>query len=227
LIRNNQHLVKKEHQKDIRIQFNNDKQVEYYSGQVIAWFNTKLERDKSILTLSTGAIGLLITLASAIDIKSNGTGCLILIVLYIAIFCYLSSIILVLRIFLYNAKYIQADITNNKEQFKEYTRKLKNLDSFSIWAFIIGIIFSIIFSGILIYNKNFVKDKIVMNEKELKILDSNNCQISNESYDEMPQLKPMIDTNSSMYMKKSYDEMPQIKPTQDNNSSKDNNSSSK
>jgi hypothetical protein len=39
-----------------------DKEVEYYAAQANAWFNTKLEYDKSILVLSAGAIGLLIKL---------------------------------------------------------------------------------------------------------------------------------------------------------------------
>jgi hypothetical protein len=38
------------------------KEVEYYAAQVNAWLNTKFEHDKSLLTLSAGGLGLLISI---------------------------------------------------------------------------------------------------------------------------------------------------------------------
>ena len=48
------------------------KQIEYYASCVNAWFNTKLERDRSLLTLSAGGIGLLITLLTTVGLSSVG-----------------------------------------------------------------------------------------------------------------------------------------------------------
>ena len=41
----------------------NEKSVAYYAESVAAWYQTKLERDISILAISAGAIGLMITLS--------------------------------------------------------------------------------------------------------------------------------------------------------------------
>ena len=48
----------------------NEKSVAYYTESVAAWYQTKLERDKSILTISAGAIGLMITLSCSF-LKDN------------------------------------------------------------------------------------------------------------------------------------------------------------
>jgi hypothetical protein len=45
-------------------------QAEWYAANLAAWFATRLEHDKSLLTLSAGGIGLLITLVSTVGIHS-------------------------------------------------------------------------------------------------------------------------------------------------------------
>jgi hypothetical protein len=42
------------------------REIEYYGAVVNAWINTRMERDKSILTLSAGALGLLVTLITTV-----------------------------------------------------------------------------------------------------------------------------------------------------------------
>ncbi|PKF49010.1 hypothetical protein AT251_22010 [Enterovibrio nigricans] len=49
---------------------NKEKEVEFYAATVGAWLNTKFELDKSLLTLSTGAIGLLVTLLTTVGASS-------------------------------------------------------------------------------------------------------------------------------------------------------------
>jgi hypothetical protein len=55
------------------------RELAHYAATVTAWFNTRMEHDKSLLTLSTAAIGVLIALASKITLNS-----LALLILYIA-----------------------------------------------------------------------------------------------------------------------------------------------
>jgi hypothetical protein len=45
------------------------KKVEYYAATVNAWYNSTLEHDKSLLTLSAGGIGILITILTAVGIS--------------------------------------------------------------------------------------------------------------------------------------------------------------
>ena len=46
------------------------KRVEFYSAGLTAWYNTRLEHDKSLLTLSAGGIGLLMTLMTTVGVSS-------------------------------------------------------------------------------------------------------------------------------------------------------------
>jgi hypothetical protein len=41
------------------------REIAFYSALVDAWINTRMERDKSLLTLSSAGIGLLVTLLTA------------------------------------------------------------------------------------------------------------------------------------------------------------------
>lgn len=45
---------------------NDAKQVEFYSQGVAAWFNSALEHDKSLLTLSVAGIGVLLALMQTV-----------------------------------------------------------------------------------------------------------------------------------------------------------------
>lgn len=46
------------------------KRVEFYSAGLAAWYATRLEHDKSLLTLSAGGIGLLMTLMTTVGVSS-------------------------------------------------------------------------------------------------------------------------------------------------------------
>ncbi len=55
------------------------KDVELYAAMTAGWINTMLERDKSLITLSAGGVGLLITLISTVGVKTQ-----FILILYIA-----------------------------------------------------------------------------------------------------------------------------------------------
>ena len=46
------------------------KKIEFYAASVAAWYESSLEHDKSLLTLSAGGIGLLITLLTTVGLGS-------------------------------------------------------------------------------------------------------------------------------------------------------------
>ena len=108
--------------------------VEYYSVNLNAWIATRFERDKSLLTLSTAAIGLLLTLISTIGVQSVEA----LILYILALICFVICLASVLWIFNQNAKYLQRIIAG--ENYSDFL--LKILDGIAICSFLLGVAFS-------------------------------------------------------------------------------------
>lgn len=153
-----------------------EKEVAYYSAKVNAWFNTKLEYDKSLLVLSAGAIGLLITLLTTTSVSST-----ILLVFFVAaIFWFLLCIISILAIFSWNAKHLEELIAGKETN----NTILVFLDNLSIFAFIVGVILASIFSYIAAENKVNSMVKPMSEKKE------SNQSIARESYNGARNLAP-------------------------------------
>lgn len=110
------------------------KEVEFYSASVNAWINTKFEHDKSLLTLSAGAIGLLITLISAIGVKSIE----LLIIYIIALLCFLICLVALLFTFKRNATHLEDVIQHNSSD----DRLLTILDRVTVSSFLLGVLLS-------------------------------------------------------------------------------------
>jgi len=136
-----------------------EKEVQFYAAKANAWFNTKLEYDKSILILSAGAIGLLITLLTTVGVKS-----ITLLILFIAtLFSFIVCLISILAIFLRNAKYLELLIKGKKTN----DTMLGYLDAVTIFSFILGIILATII-GISIAANNVITKEITMSIKDDK-----------------------------------------------------------
>ena len=89
------------------------KEVEFYAANVEAWFNTRIEHDKSLLTLSAGGIGLLITLLTTVGASSIQ----ILLLYGFAILFFLVCIISVLIIFKRNSDHLVNVVQGKEESF--------------------------------------------------------------------------------------------------------------
>lgn len=186
-----------------------DKEVAFYSAKVNAWFNTKLEYDKSLLVLSAGAIGLLITLLTTTSVGSSTLLCIFV----VAIVCFLLCIIFILFIFTWNAKHleelIQGNIRNSKILFF--------LDKLSVFSFIIGIIFASIFSYVAAENRVNSMEKSMSEKKE------SNQSISKESFDGASNLYPKIIEKKSFNGAQNL--IPSRKPNSDTTNSSGNSQS--
>lgn len=176
-----------------------DKEVAYYSAKVSAWFNTKLEYDKSLLVLSTGAIGLLITLLTTTNVGSTTLLCIFV----VAIACFLFCIIFILAIFSWNAKHLEELIAGNNKN----NRILAILDNLAIFFFIVGVVLASIFSYIAAENK------INLMEKHMSEKNESNQSIIKESFNGAGNLDPKIEKKS---FNGAHNLIPQKKP--DNNS---------
>jgi hypothetical protein len=142
-------------------EMDDQKRVEYYASSVNAWFNSSLEHDKSLLTLSAGGIGLLITLLTTVGLTSAEA-----LVLYIgAIASFVVTLIAILVVFRRNRTYIE-QILSGKATTNDPL--LTKLDVTALWAFGIGVIFTAIIGIAAAIHSYTSKEKTMTNDTTKK-----------------------------------------------------------
>lgn len=109
----------------------------FRSASINAWIQSKMERDKALLTLSSGGIGLLVTF---LQFKENIEPCHT-ILYYIAFFSFITCIVSIIVIFSRNAKYIEKLLSSDT---RENDKVLGFFDYMAVTFFAIGILFTII-----------------------------------------------------------------------------------
>jgi len=184
------------------------KEIEFYAAKANAWFNTKLEYDKSLLVLSAGAIGLLITL-----LTTGGVKTVTLFLLFgVAIASFVICLGAVLAIFLRNAKYLESLIAGRDEN----DPLLGLLDSVSIFSFVLGVVLAAIIGMATAANQVFTT--------EANMSDKNDTNQSNVPLRESFNGAANVTPESGETLKKSFNGAQNIAPpTQSGN---DNSSSS-
>lgn len=155
-----------------------EKEVEFYAAKANAWFNTKLEYDKSLLVLSAGAIGLLITLLTTVGVDS-----FVLLFIFVAsIISFVVCLVAVLAIFWRNAKYLEELIAGKRTT----DPVLGFLDSLSIFSFILGVILASIIGLATATNGVIIKEATMSDKK-----DSNQNNVSlRESFNGASNIAP-------------------------------------
>lgn len=170
------------------------KEIAYYTAIVKAWFVTRMEKDRSLLTLSAGAIGLLVALLINLKIES-----LCLFILFIiAILSFVVSLISLISIFGINSKYLE-DLKQGKEP---QNGNLKNLDTVVYISFILGIILTFIFA--ICVGANYISKKEVKqmffqekNKKHSSHQQSKEIKKSLQGANAMNPLKTNTDSHSN------------------------------
>ena len=108
------------------------KNIQYYTVLVTTWTTTKMEHDKTLITISAAAIGLLITILTTKSIVE-----LWLIFVYgLAFICYCVTIVSALIIFQKNSLYIENELRGQGGNDPHLAR----LDKISLWSFMIATI---------------------------------------------------------------------------------------
>lgn len=194
----------------------NAEDLEFYGASVNAYYSTALEHDKSLLTLSAGGIGLLITLLTTAGIENF---CILLLYIF-AIFFFVVCLISVLYIFNGNrAHIIKLFQDGNDDPLEEPYLLL--LDKLAIWSFIIGVIFSS-FIGVTTAYYQFVKRESSMSAEKPKTttgiaMDSyHGAQLLQKSFTGVQALKPTALTNNcaTQAPQASATTQPAVSPTQ-------------
>lgn len=178
-------------QEDALRKLNFHKEIEFYSGGVAAWYNSSLEHDKSLLTLSAGGIALLITFVSGLN------SCWLLTLYVLAIFSFIACLISVLLIFKGNKDHISKLI--NGDDFRN--PYLDKLDSVAMWGFGFGVIFAAII-GISNAYQQYSKEKVMSDVKPKTVtgvaMDSfSGAQLLQKSFTNAHQLKPQAASNAA------------------------------
>lgn len=168
------------------------KKIEFYSQGVAAWFNTALERDKSLLTLSIAGLGFL--LASMPTAVNSITA---LILYYLAALALLVCVLSVLLIFQRNKKHIQ-DVFNGATNDDTW---LAVLDNVAMWSFMLGVLFCAIIGISSATSTYFEKERSMATEKNTAI-NTKGLTLTQESFNQMAALQ------------KSFNGLAQLQPAQ-------------
>ncbi|MBF0269952.1 MAG: hypothetical protein HQL44_15310 [Alphaproteobacteria bacterium] len=119
---------------DLAQQEHMEKNVAYYETFLSAWVDSRMEKDKQILTLSALAIGLLVTFKDGLnDVVS---------------FCvwlgasssFVAAIVIILMIFTQNSEYIERLIREDLPAEKyAIERSLQRRTVWAFWLFVVGV----------------------------------------------------------------------------------------
>lgn len=139
------------------------KDLAFYAASVEAWYSTRFERDKSLLTLAGGGIGLLITLLSTVGIRSRES-----LVLYVlALFSFAVCLGAVLWIFHRNSDHIEEIIADGKTT---EDRWLTVLDCVAVLTFLFAVVLASVISISAAFHSFETQEKSMSTQEDKKIM---------------------------------------------------------
>lgn len=143
-----------------------EKEVAYYTAIVDAWVGTSMERDRSILYITSGAIGLLITLATTSHEFTRWE----FVFYFVSLASFLIAIVFILIVFHRNTAYLillkkEAEGDGDEAAKKAEERRLYFLDKSVLILFGLGVLFAF---GIAVQNlsKHPILKEECMEEKK-------------------------------------------------------------
>ena len=182
------------------------KEIEFYSAAVTGWLHTRLEHDKSLLTLSAGGIGLLMTLLTTVGVTSKQELAFYL----LAMFSFLICLGSVLAIFKNNSSHIEDAIRGGAI----HSTLLGKLDNIAITAFMLGVAFTFIIGILAACNSYLVtKENNMANVSKKSAEITANRVFVGDSVNGLANLKP------SGSMERSFNGMSNLKPSSQSQSS--------
>ena len=193
------------------------KNIAHYSVLLSAWIQTKMERDKTLVTLSSAAIGLLTTILTTVGVKNIW----VILFFIIAVCSFIVTIWSSLVIYQLNSKHLEDALKGSSEA----DPMLEKYDKLSIRAFVIGAIAAMLIGASSAFFNLTTKESKKMANKEQN--DSNKSEVvsSNESFNGIGGLNP------ENIIQKSFNGITTLSPealeqnTSQGSSSQDNNQS--
>lgn len=159
------------------------KQVAYYQACLGAWVNTRMERDKTLLALSAGGVGVLVSLLTAVGVSSVFG----LAMYFVPLSLFVATILVCIRILEENAEYLENVIN---EGAKGHSNKLRRLDHWAKSFFIIAVMMSAILALSIAGQQILTEENQSMNDerREERLVPSE--EIKKESLDGIGNLGP-------------------------------------
>lgn len=111
------------------------KDVAFYSAVVNAWVTTRMEKDRTLIVLSAGGIGVLVSLLTA---TGPHDGCCLALYL-VATLAFLAAIILALCVLSRNATYLERVVRGDDRR----DHVLRSLDHLVMASFLLGVVLAI------------------------------------------------------------------------------------
>ena len=134
------------------------KNIEHYSVLLQAWIQTKMERDKTLVTLSAAGTGLLVTILTTAGVRRIWE-----VLLYLGSFAgFLTTIWTSLTIYQLNSKHVETEL----KQSKWPDLKLEKYDKRSTRAFILGAICACLIGVVAATNQVSSKMGVNMTKKK-------------------------------------------------------------
>lgn len=168
------------------------KDVAYYTALVNAWIQTKIEHDKTLISLSAGGIGLLIAILSAVGVKYWW----VILLYFCALFSFITTIALCMYIFVRNSKHIE-DVLKGKTS-QDYV--LKRLDKLSFIFFVLALLFSMSIGTVTGFdklNERKAKGHVEMCDEKKMENTTQSERLEEKSLDGIGNLKPVTPEKSS------------------------------
>ncbi|MDD5210572.1 MAG: hypothetical protein PHV36_14375 [Elusimicrobiales bacterium] len=171
----------------------NEKEVAFYTAIVDAWVGSSMERDRSILYIASGAIGLLITLATTAQAFTRWE----FLFYFISLTAFLATIIIVLFIFQRNKEFLtrlkeDSECPADKRKCDSGDPVLCYLDKALLTSFGIGVVFAFGIAVINLNNHVITKEKCMEDKLENSLNGLNKMSPKNEgrSLNGMEALRP-------------------------------------
>lgn len=159
---------------------------------ISAWLNTKLERDKQLLTLSTSAIGLLVTLLRTVGVSKFSQ----ILLFGAALIAFLFTVISVIWILGKNANHIEQMLNG----YETESRQLAFLDRVATISFVIGMVMVVII-GMCSAKISLIEKGTNMNQDNIVNTHRESVKTNNDSWNGVNKLRPQppkaVETNST------------------------------
>ncbi|MBC2696014.1 MAG: hypothetical protein HF982_12230 [Desulfobacteraceae bacterium] len=166
------------------------KEVAYYSALVQAWITTKLDHDKTIITLSSAGIGLIVTLLATVS--PNNVAYIILYILSTFGFCL--AIISATTVLKKNSKYIEQVIKGKRDR-DPYLRYWDSAMTIGFYAGIVFLIIIDIISGL--NNLKEVKEVKKMATDRIEKTTNRSDDYNSRSLDDIGKIAPSTESTGS------------------------------
>lgn len=134
------------------------KNIAHYSVLLGAWIDTRMERDKTLVTLSAAAIGLLVAILTTVGVKHFWE----IPFFAISVLSFLATIWISLKIYQLNSDHIEAAIKGSSER----DPRLEKYDKLSIAAFVVGAVAALVIGIASASAQLLTKEEKTMSDQE-------------------------------------------------------------